>query len=72
MRLCQCVRVFEIGRLPKGYVVGTRGFTSFSPADPVFGLVLSKNLTQLTQIFEQTSFFLIESSTYEIKNVCQT
>jgi hypothetical protein len=46
--------------------------SSFSPVDLVLGLILSKFLTHLTQFFEQTSFFLIKSSTYGLKIVCQS
>jgi hypothetical protein len=43
-----------------------------APVDPVFPGIPSKILTHLTHFFEQTSFFLIKSSTYATKIVCQS
>ena len=69
--LCHCVRFFEIGRLPNGYCGCAARPPSSSPADSVFGPPISKKLTQLTQIFEKTSFFLCKSSTYLAQILCQ-
>ena len=69
--LCQCVKEFGIEWVLKGVEGCASGSSSLQPADPVFGAPLSKNLTHLTQIFDQTSFLLGKSSTYKLKIVCQ-